>query len=46
MEWGYAILKSSATDGAKNTTIKNCNVVLNEDNTSSKGIYVNNHTPI
>nr|MBP9186233.1 hypothetical protein [Bacteroidia bacterium] len=39
MEWAYAILKSSATDGAKSTTIKNCNITLK----SGSGIYIANH---
>ncbi len=43
MEWGYAILKKDATDAAKNITIKNCEVTLNKANTSSRGIYINNH---
>ncbi|MCZ2140508.1 MAG: right-handed parallel beta-helix repeat-containing protein, partial [Bacteroidia bacterium] len=44
MEWGYAILKASATNAPKNVTIKNCSVTLNNSNTASCGIYINNHT--
>jgi trimeric autotransporter adhesin len=45
MEWGYAILKASATDGSQNVTIKNCGISLNKANTVSYGIYSNNVTP-
>jgi trimeric autotransporter adhesin len=44
MEFGYAILKSSATDGSQNITIHNCMITLDNTFTSSKGIYSNNHT--
>jgi len=44
MEWGYAILKASATQGSQNITIKNCTISLNNTNTGSWGIYSNNHT--
>lgn len=44
MEWGYAIFKASATDGAQNNTIKNCNISLNKANTVTYGIYLNNVT--
>jgi trimeric autotransporter adhesin len=44
-EWGYAILKASATDGSQNVTIKNCNISLNKTNTATYGIYSNNVTP-
>lgn len=44
MEFGYALLKSSATNGARNNTIKNCTVTLAQANTSSCGIYLANHT--
>ncbi len=43
MEWGYAILKASATDGSQFVTIKNCNIKLNKTNTSTVGVYANNH---
>lgn len=48
MEWGYAILKASGTDGSQNITIKNCVITLNKTNYgatyASTGIYANNHT--
>ncbi|MEI6681394.1 MAG: T9SS type A sorting domain-containing protein [Bacteroidota bacterium] len=44
MEWGYAILKASATQGSQNITIKNCTISLNNTNTATWGIYSNNHT--
>ncbi|MEI6899465.1 MAG: hypothetical protein WCL00_06280 [Bacteroidota bacterium] len=44
MEWGYAVLKNSATQGSQNITIQNCTVSLNNTNTASWGIYSNNHT--
>ncbi|MFN4082803.1 MAG: beta strand repeat-containing protein [Bacteroidia bacterium] len=43
MEWGYAILKQSATNGCYNITITNCNIVLQKANTASNGIRVGNH---
>ncbi len=45
MEWGYAVLKASGTDGSQNVTIKNCNISLNKTNTVTYGIYSNNVTP-
>lgn len=44
MEWGYAILKASATDGSQNITIKNSVITLDKTHTASVGIYSNNHT--
>jgi hypothetical protein len=46
MEWGYALLKVSATDGAQNNVIKNCAVSLNKANANTACIYSNNHTTI
>jgi trimeric autotransporter adhesin len=43
-EWGYAILKASATDGSQNVSIKNCSISLNKTNTATYGIYSNNVT--
>jgi trimeric autotransporter adhesin len=43
-DWGYAVLKESASNGAQNITIKNCTITLNKVNTSSVGIYMHNHT--
>ena len=45
MEFGYALLKTSATDGCQYVTIKNCTINLNKTYISSVGIYSNNHTP-
>ncbi|HET6244648.1 MAG: T9SS type A sorting domain-containing protein [Bacteroidetes bacterium] len=46
MEWGYALLKTSETDGCQYVTIKNSNITLNKAHTLSTGIYVANHTPV
>jgi hypothetical protein len=46
MEWGYALVKGSATapfNGCQNVTIKNCAITLNKANTASVGIYSGNH---
>jgi trimeric autotransporter adhesin len=43
MEWGYAFVKVSGTDGAQNNTIRNCSVTLNKANTASVAIYGGNH---
>ena len=45
VEWGYAVLKGSATNGSQNVTIKNCNITLNKATTATVGIYSNNFTP-
>ncbi|MEI7725132.1 MAG: hypothetical protein WCK09_08505 [Bacteroidota bacterium] len=42
-EWGYALVKASATDGAQNNVIKNCAVTLNKSNLASVAIYGGNH---
>jgi trimeric autotransporter adhesin len=44
-EWGYAILKASATDGSQNITIRNCNISLTVAYNLTIGIYANNHLP-
>lgn len=44
MEWGYALVKTAATNGASYNTIKNSSVTLNKSNTASVGIYLGNHT--
>lgn len=44
MEWGYALVKQSATLACQFITIKNCVVTLNKANTNSTGIYAGNHT--
>ena len=44
MEFGYALLKTSVTNGCQFNTIKNCVVTLNKANTASVGVYSANHT--
>jgi trimeric autotransporter adhesin len=44
MEWGYALLKASESDGSQHITILNCNISLNITHTASIGIYSANHT--
>jgi hypothetical protein len=44
MEWGFALLKASGTDGSQNIIIRNCNITLDKTNLSSVGIYSANHT--
>lgn len=46
MEWGYALVKANANDGAQNNIIKNCSVTLSNSNTGSVGIYLGNHLAI
>lgn len=43
MEWGYALLKSSGTDGCQNVLITNCTITLQRIYANSVGIYVANH---
>ena len=43
MEWGYALLKSSASNGSQHITITNCTVTLNKAHVSSVCIYGGNH---
>ena len=45
VEWGYAILKASGTNGSQYVTIKNSTITLNKTNVSTVGIYANNVTP-
>jgi trimeric autotransporter adhesin len=46
IEWGYAVLKASVTDGAQNVTIKNCNITLKQSaNSNTVGIYSANILP-
>ncbi len=42
MEWGFAILKASSTDGSQNITIKNSTINLVSYYTGSIGIYSDN----
>jgi hypothetical protein len=44
IEWGFSILKNSATDGSQNVTIRNCSITLAKTNTSTVGIYSANVT--
>jgi hypothetical protein len=46
MEWGYALVKTGATNGSSFNTIKNCSVTLNKTNNASVGIYTGNHTSV
>ncbi len=43
MEWGYALLRASATNAPQHVTIQNCNITLNKQNASSIGIYSGCH---
>ncbi len=46
IEWGYAVLKASATDGSQFVTIKNCAITLKQSlNTNTVGIYSANILP-
>ena len=42
MEWGFALLRASASDGCQNVVISNNYVTLQKINTSSVGIYIAN----
>ncbi len=44
IEWGYALLKASATDGVQHVTIKNCTITMNKINMATYAIYSNNVT--
>lgn len=47
MEWGYALVKKNSSapiDGCSHVVIKNCSISLTQTYTSTKGIYVANHT--
>jgi trimeric autotransporter adhesin len=44
MEWGYALLNASSTNGCQFVTIRNCNITLNRTNTATVGIYSAHHT--
>ncbi|MCX6283763.1 MAG: right-handed parallel beta-helix repeat-containing protein [Bacteroidetes bacterium] len=46
VEWGYALLKASGTDGCQNVTIKNCNITMNKaDAYTAVGVYSNLFIP-
>ncbi len=42
MEWGYALLRASATDGTQHVVIKNCSVSMQKPYTISVGIVILN----
>jgi hypothetical protein len=44
MEWGYALVKTSGSNGCQFNTIKNCSVTLTNANTAAVGIYIGNHS--
>lgn len=44
VEWGYAILKGSATNGSQHVTIRNCSITMNKANLNTIGVYSNNTT--
>jgi hypothetical protein len=44
-EYGYAVLKASASNGSQYVVIRNCNISLSKTNTSSVGINSANVTP-
>jgi subtilisin-like proprotein convertase family protein len=41
VEYGYYIRNNTATDGAQFNSIKNCKIILNRSNTSSRALYQN-----
>jgi trimeric autotransporter adhesin len=43
MEWGFAILKGSATNGSQYINIINCSITLQKTNANTKAIYMANH---
>ena len=45
IEWGYALLKASETNGTQNVTIKNCTITMNKTVSTTTGIYSANVTP-
>ena len=44
MEYAFAIVKASVTDGSQHVTITNCVLTLNKQNPGAAAIYQNNHT--
>lgn len=42
MEWGYALLRASTTDGTQHSVIKNCSISLQKSYTISVGIVILN----
>jgi hypothetical protein len=45
MEWGFAVLRNSASNGSENVIIRNCTVTLQKANVNSIGIFAGNHIP-
>jgi plastocyanin len=39
MEWGYALLRASTTDGSQHVTIKNCTITLQKANIQSSSVF-------
>lgn len=46
MEWGIALLRTSATDGVQHAVIRNCTITLIRNHTTGIGIYSANHTAL
>lgn len=42
VEWGYALLRASTTNGSQNNVIKNCVITLQKISSLSIGIYIAN----
>ncbi|MBK9405716.1 MAG: hypothetical protein WBQ38_07595 [Ignavibacteria bacterium] len=42
MEWGYALMRASTTDGSQHNVIKNCVITLQKISSLSYGIYIIN----
>ncbi|MBS1552460.1 MAG: hypothetical protein JST15_10395 [Bacteroidetes bacterium] len=42
MEWGYALMRASSTDGSQHNVIKNCTITLQKISSLSYGIYIIN----
>lgn len=42
MEWGYALMRASTTDGSTHCIIKNCGITMQKINAASIGIYIAN----
>ncbi len=44
MEWGFALLRTSGTDGSQHNTIANCHITMNKTNAATIAIYSPNFT--
>ncbi|MBK9333045.1 MAG: hypothetical protein IPM96_11725 [Ignavibacteria bacterium] len=42
VEWGYALMRASTTDGSQNNVIKNCVITLQKISSLTYGIYIVN----